>query len=158
MSDYYAVVDGEVQGPMDMVALEAMAQLGRVTATTQISGATKPDQWFTWKELRPDYGGAKRPFEERAVNLTEVRAQVRLETAYPKLRTTLEIILWLNVLTEIICIFMCFGYPEHLTTYLAMAIGSLAGIIFLHVIFALLDLADAALRRDEGGKFHGTYR
>ncbi len=160
MSDYYAVIDGQVEGPMTMDGLRQMASAGRITGYSQISHTGAPDDWFSWSPLHQPVARGSTSWTRPASTfvLTEVRVQLRRATAYPKLRTALELFIWLNVTVAIICAALCFGDSARLMIYLATTFGSVTTIVFLHVAFAFLDLVDAALRRDEGHGFHETYK
>ena len=164
MSDYFAVIEDRVEGPVTMDELIQMERGGHITGESQVSRIAAPDDWFSWSQLTQavtEVGPAAeavKPPKQRPISLVRIKIKLRRETAYPGLRNTLTAFIWINVLAGIICGILCFEDSRHLAIYLGIALSSLPAIIAMHIASALLDMVDAALRKDDGSKFHETNR
>ena len=151
MSTYYVVLDGQVEGPVEMTEIVALMHEGKVRENTQVCvcDAEKGNVWMTWRRLRPDLFGnpVATPPPLTVYYASQALAELRKKTAYPRLRLALKTFAVIDVVAAALFIFFTFFDTDHASTYAILAAASLMGIVPLALSHSVIDVADATLRK-----------
>jgi hypothetical protein len=163
MSSFFAVINNEVEGPIEMSQLKEMAAAGTIRDDSLVSSANAPDHWLKWADVNPSrrvrapildaiaVAGVspqkQSPETAASTYITpEGLGRLRRYSAYPILRSVLIILLILSGIGFVLSGVAAFDEGSRPMAIIGM-LTSLGSAFSTLIIGVLLDIADCLLRK-----------